>query len=109
MNHASKQTRKTLLIIGAALAIVITGVVYLSFAADPNRLIAANDGFDPYRVSLTDAKTAFDSGDVLIVDVRTPGEFSSSHIPGAVSIPLAELNGNEPQVDKGALIYTYCT
>ena len=28
---------------------------------------------------------------VVLVDVRTPGEFSGGHVPGAVSIPLNEL------------------
>lgn len=97
------------MLIGAALAVVIAGIVYLSVTADPNPVIALNDGYDQYRVSLQDAKTAFDNDEALFVDVRSAGEFSESHIPGAVVIPLNEIAGNEPAVDKSALIYTYCT
>jgi phage shock protein E len=28
----------------------------------------------------------------LLVDVRTPGEFQGGHVPGAINIPLQELN-----------------
>jgi rhodanese-related sulfurtransferase len=28
----------------------------------------------------------------LLVDVRTPGEFQSGHVPGAINIPLQELH-----------------
>ena len=30
--------------------------------------------------------------DVLYLDVRTPAEFASGHMPGAVNIPLADLH-----------------
>src|ERR1041384_2596443 len=31
------------------------------------------------------------SGEVTVLDVRPPGEFHAGHIPGAVSIPVADL------------------
>ena len=108
MNN-NKQGRRTLIGIGAALAVIITGIVYLSLTADPDPLVPLNDGYDQYRVSLNDAKDAFDNNEALFVDVRSPGEFADSHITGAVVIPLNNIAGNEPAVDKGALIYTYCT
>jgi len=107
--NTSKQKRTTWIVLGAAVAIVIAGIVYLSLSADPRAVSAVNDGYDSYRVSLEDAKEAFDNDEALFVDVRSAGEYNSSHIPGAVLIPLSEIAGNEPQVDKGTLIYTYCT
>jgi len=104
-----KHRRKTLIGISTALAVVIIGIVYLSLTTDPNSVIPVNDGYDLYRVSLHNAKDAFDDNEVLFVDVRSEEEFIDSHIPGAVVIPLNEITGNEPAVDKGALIYTYCT
>lgn len=45
----------------------------------------------------------------LILDVRTPGEFGSSHVPGAVNVPhdevaarLAELGANR---DRPVIVY----
>ncbi len=105
----SKQKTRTWIVIASAVIIVIAGVVYLVMTTDPNAVTAVNDGYDQYRDSLTNAKSAFDKGEALFLDVRTRGEFADAHITGAVSIPLGELAENEPNVDKGALIYTYCT
>ena len=47
--------------------------------------------------------------DVLIVDVRTPAEFSSGHIPGAISLELNEIrfvvNYVIPDVNQTILVY----
>jgi rhodanese-related sulfurtransferase len=42
-----------------------------------------------------------------LVDVRQPGEYQNSHIPGARLIPLADLSErlNEIDWDKPTLIY----
>jgi len=43
-----------------------------------------------------------------ILDVRTPGEFSGGHVPGAINIPVQSLkqrmNGLEPK-DRPVLVY----
>ncbi|MDP4153688.1 MAG: FAD-dependent oxidoreductase, partial [Bacillota bacterium] len=44
----------------------------------------------------------------VLVDVRTPGEFSSGHIPGAVNIPVDNLRENLNSLDKSKNIYLYC-
>lgn len=43
----------------------------------------------------------------LIVDVRKPVEFGIAHIPGAINVPLEELEGRleELRHDNGVLIY----
>jgi len=108
MNN-QKQKRTTWIVISTALLIVISGIVYLSLTAGQSQTVALNDGYDQYRDSLANAKAAYDNGEALFVDVRSSGEFAASHITGAISIPLGEIESNPPAVDKGALIYTYCT
>lgn len=46
----------------------------------------------------------------LILDVRTDGEYSSGHIPGALHIPHTELPGrlSELSAYKNKSIYLYC-
>ena len=46
----------------------------------------------------------------LIVDVRTPVEFGVAHLPGAVNIPLAELEQrlDELRQDHGNGVLIYC-
>jgi rhodanese-related sulfurtransferase len=50
--------------------------------------MATKDPREPFtRVSVAEAKEKIDSGDVQIVDVRTPGEYAGGHVPGAINIP----------------------
>ena len=45
----------------------------------------------------------------LIVDVRTPGEFKASHFPGAVNIPLDNLEARLSEFgDKNGPVVVYC-
>jgi len=64
--------------------------------------------FEVPRVGLQEAKSAFDAGDPIIIDVRSPSSYEESHIPGAVSVPLTE-SDYEVDAPRDALIFTYCT
>lgn len=45
----------------------------------------------------------------LILDVRTPGEFSSGHIKGAVNIPVDQLSRNLDKLkNRDRVIITCC-
>ena len=49
-----------------------------------------------------------DSGQApLVVDVRYPAEYGAAHIPGAINIPLAEIEKrlDEFRYDNGVLVY----
>jgi peroxiredoxin family protein/rhodanese-related sulfurtransferase/TusA-related sulfurtransferase len=45
---------------------------------------------------------------VLLLDVRTPAEFETWHIPGAINLPLGQLRAKHATLDKSRTIYTYC-
>ena len=45
---------------------------------------------------------------VLLLDVRTPVEFETWHIPGAINLPLGQLRAKHATLDKTRPIYTYC-
>lgn len=47
---------------------------------------------------------------IVILDVRTPGEFSSGHIKGAVNLPNETIGNDvsETLPDKDAVILVYC-
>ena len=66
---------------------------------------------DVPRVSVEDAVAAIHSGEAVVVDVRSAQAYQDSHIPGALSIPLAEIETNPTGVnlDKAKWIITYCT
>lgn len=42
-------------------------------------------------VALDDFAAVHATGRVQVVDVREPAEFSTGHVPGAVSIPMGQL------------------
>ncbi len=44
----------------------------------------------------------------ILVDVRTPDEYTAGHIPTAVNIPVSTIAKQLPTEDRGALIIVYC-
>lgn len=48
------------------------------------------------------------SNDVVVIDVRPLEEFISGHIPGAISIPLAELKDRLNEIPNDKEIVAYC-
>ncbi|HEU4746499.1 MAG TPA: rhodanese-like domain-containing protein [Anaerolineales bacterium] len=63
------------------------------------------------RVSREEAKAALDSGAAILVDVRSPDAFEESHVAGAISVPLGQIERDLTQVplDTDQWIITYCT
>ena len=47
-------------------------------------------------------------GEFFLLDVRQPEEYRAVHIPGAVLIPLGELEARHGELDRGKRIITYC-
>jgi 3-mercaptopyruvate sulfurtransferase SseA len=61
------------------------------------------------RVSLADARTAYDNGTAIFLDVRDSSAYAAGHIPGAISTPLEELENNMNNLERDQWIITYCT
>ncbi|MCC6622206.1 MAG: rhodanese-like domain-containing protein [Deltaproteobacteria bacterium] len=53
------------------------------------------------------ARAAVESG-ALLLDVRTPGEFASGHIDGAVNIPVDALADRAGEIEAGRQVVVYC-
>jgi len=66
---------------------------------------------DVPRISLEEARAAFESGAAIIVDVRSPRAFEESHVAGASSVPLGMIERDLASVplNKDQWIITYCT
>jgi rhodanese-related sulfurtransferase len=64
------------------------------------------------RVTLADAKQAFDRKEAVFVDARSVSEYVAGHIPGAVNLPVSEFESRGLEVlkdvPKDARIITYC-
>lgn len=61
------------------------------------------------RISIEEAKAALDEGTVVLLDVRDADLYATSHLPGALNIPLAELQSRLEELDIAIWIITYCT
>lgn len=48
------------------------------------------------------------SGTVAVLDVRPQDEFALGHLPGAVNIPLRELEARHSELDRSQEIVAYC-
>ena len=60
-------------------------------------------------ISVSDANAMIqDVPGLLVVDVRTPGEFSQGHIQGAINIPLFDLPVKMSGLDQSKPILVYC-
>ena len=59
------------------------------------------------RVSLEDAKAAFDSNSAIFLDVRSTEVYKASHIPGALSIPINELTSRMGELEPDSWIIPY--
>jgi ArsR family transcriptional regulator len=47
-------------------------------------------------------------GLVTLIDVRPPDEFALGHVPGAINVPLGEVNAWSSNADTGREIVAYC-
>ncbi len=47
-------------------------------------------------------------GLVTVIDVRPPEEYAAGHVPGAINIPLSELESQLERLDPGEEIVAYC-
>jgi phage shock protein E len=109
-----------LLAITAALVIAALGVSACGSAETnaPNNMSggttmtqqAGQNGAVYHKISQEDAKARMDkNAKVVIVDVRSPGEFKDGHIKNAINIPLESINSEPKELpDKNAEILVYC-
>lgn len=61
------------------------------------------------RVTVSDARSAFDANQAVFVDVRDEASFKTGHIPGAVNIYLLDFDSRYNELAKDDWIILYCT
>ncbi len=60
------------------------------------------------RISIDELQERMDRDEVLLLDVRPEVEFQAGHLPGALSIPLDELEQRLEELPPRKLIVAYC-
>ncbi|OOZ38463.1 ArsR family transcriptional regulator [Solemya pervernicosa gill symbiont] len=78
--------------------------------ADVDRLVESylttKDSLEP--VARTDLLERARDGLVTVLDVRPPEEYEAGHLPGAVNIPLADLEQHLDELDLEHEVVAYC-
>lgn len=78
--------------------------------AEVDRLVAAfltvRDSLEP--VPAGELLERARDGLVTVLDVRPPEEYAAGHLPGAVNIPLAELEKRLKEIDPAREVVAYC-
>jgi hypothetical protein len=115
LGNTEKRPLGPILLIAAGiilLVITITSVFLLSGGDDSTPVSVPNQEI-PFpnigRVDLKTAKSAFDSGQAVFVDVRDQESYKAAHIPGARLIPLSEISSRLTELDPQNWIILYCT
>ncbi len=88
----------------------LLGSVARRHSADVEAALAAHlgSGGDVHDISREDLRARMREGTVTLLDVRPTEEFTSAHIPGAVSLPLADLAARLAEVPADRDIVAYC-
>jgi rhodanese-related sulfurtransferase len=91
---------------GCALLSLIVGGIWQS--AIP---VYAGHGEEPVQtISMERVKLLLDNKEkIFFVDLRTPKEFQQKRLPGARSIPVAELEKRLTEIPKTGRVILYCT
>jgi hypothetical protein len=109
----------SLVLVGLGLILMSASVYWLVRATQkpiviPTATTATDAAPDmPYpevkRISLVEAKAAFDQKKALFVDARGEPYFSEGHIPGAIALSPDQVQAKISELGQKTWIITYCT
>lgn len=97
--------KRTLLLASVVALIIIAAAIVLSTTASAP---AASQTAEVARISPAEYVSQFENADHLLVDVRTPEEFASGHIEGAINIPLQSLEARLSEIPRDGEVVVYC-
>lgn len=105
-----------LLLVGFGVLLLLGSVIVYFNSSDNSTSVEAPTqtvAIVPYpqvkRVSLIDAKAAYDIGNAIFIDTRGEPNYSQGHIPGSLSITDSEILSYLDQFSPEDWIITYCT
>ena len=101
-----------LIVLGAVIVItaVIVSLQPRAQTPTPQPLVSEEESFPEIpRVSLEEALTAHQASSAIFIDIRDTSAYEEAHIPGSLSLPLAQLESQLKELDPNSWIITYCT
>lgn len=72
-------------------------------------MAAGEDTANIKRITAAEAKALVDSGTATVIDVRDADAYASSHIAGALHMPMSRLQSEPNAIPRGKPVIAYCT
>ena len=107
---------------GFLILFAIAGLFAISACTDVAEPIAINRSTEPAepaahaddadnapRISLEEAKKAFDEGSAIFIDTHPQATYDLGHIPGAINITMQDFEAKFDSIPKGKRIIAYCS
>jgi len=60
------------------------------------------------KISVDELELRLRAGDVTLIDVRPLDEYRAGHLPGAISIPLSQLEQRVDELPRDRVMVVYC-
>jgi rhodanese-related sulfurtransferase len=84
-------------------------VVSCLLAVAPSVARAGHDDEYVETIPAERVKQLLDGGDkILLVDLRPAGDFQKARLPGAISIPISELQKRHQEIPRSGRVILYC-
>lgn len=102
------KNNSTMMLAVVAVAVLVFGGLMIAMNSSSGTTTTAT--VQSQKISPNDYVSNFNDNatDHILIDVRTPEEFASGHIAGAVNIPVQELDQRLSEVPDDKEIVVYC-
>lgn len=109
LSQARRYLGLTIVVIGLVVGIGACSSGSPAPAASAGAAVAAAPEKVNTKIAPADYQSKFGAGsDHILIDVRTPEEFASGHIPGSVNIPVDSLGQRLSEVPQDKPVVLYC-
>ena len=86
----------------------MTAIIETNRGAADHAWAQLRDADDVQEIGIEDAPAWIESREAVVLDVREPEEYSAGHLPGAISIPQAELATRLDEIPKERDLVVTC-
>jgi rhodanese-related sulfurtransferase len=87
-----------------AISLILAATIGILFSV----VSYAKDSETVQEISVEDAMEAWQKQEVVFIDVRTVEEYNQGHVPGALLLPLAELENRLDEVTTDTKVLIIC-
>jgi rhodanese-related sulfurtransferase len=97
------------LILTFLLAILVLALLGCATAANVNAKTSDQPASPSVQqISMDEAMKVWRNKEIVFIDVRTPEEYKQGHVPGAILIPLSELESRRNEVARDKKVLLIC-